>query len=115
MKRILHKGLLILRVQSSPLVASILIFLCYELSIFNVFSELLDEGFLQYNAYLITQGQIPYRDFFLSVTPGTFYTLAFFYKLMGNYIVLERILGIFTAIATLYVCNKLFKFKIFFY
>ena len=108
-----HKVLNKLKIIYSPLFLSIFIFLFHQLAVFNLFSGLFDEGFLQYNAHLITQGQVPYRDFFLSTTPGTFYVLAFFYKYLGSYIVIERILGIFVVITTLFVCNKLFKLKTF--
>lgn len=113
MKSIVRRKIIILYSHSFPLLLSIFVFLIHQLLIFNLFSGLFDEGFLQYNARLITQGQVPYRDFFLSVTPGTFYVIAFFYKYLGNYVIIERILGIFTAIITLFVCNHLFKLKIF--
>jgi len=113
MKRIAHRGLIILQLHSFPLFLSILIFLFYQLYTFNLFSGLFDEGILQYNAHLISQGQMPYRDFSLSTAPGTFYVVAFFYKYFGSYMFIERILGILTAILTLFVCNKLFKLKTF--
>lgn len=97
----------------SPLFLSIFIFLFHQLAVFNLFSGLFDEGILQYYAHLISQGQVPYRDFFLNITPGTFYVVAFFYKYLGSYILIERILGIFVVILTLFVCNKLFKLKTF--
>ena len=102
-----------LKIIYSPLFLSIFVFLFHQLAVFSLFSGLFDEGILQYYAHLISQGQIPYRDFFLNTTPGTFYVVAFFYKYFGSYMLIERILGIFTAILTLFVCNKLFKLKTF--
>jgi hypothetical protein len=95
----------------SPLFLSIIVFLFYQLMVFNLFSGLLDEGFILYNSHLISQGQIPYRDFFMTTTPGSFYVLALFFKLFGNYIVIGRVLGIISVIITLFFCNKIFQLK----
>src|SRR3989344_7926048 len=97
--------------QYLPLSLSIFIFLMYQLQIYNLFAGLLDEGFLLYNASLISQGKIPYRDFFMATTPGSYYVVAFFFKYFGNYIIITRILYIISAVLTLFVCNKLFKLK----
>lgn len=95
----------------SPLSLSILIFLYFQLQISNLFAGLLDEGFVLYNAQLISQGQIPYRDFFMTTTPGSYYLIALLFKFFGNYMIIGRILGVASGILTLVACNLLFKLK----
>jgi hypothetical protein len=41
----------------------------------------LDEGTFLYNAIRVMQGQIPFRDFFEVMGPGSFYWLALFFKI----------------------------------
>lgn len=111
MKNIGQKILDILHLKSSPLFFAVILYLICQSITFNLFSGLLDEGFTLYNAQLISQGQIPYRDFFIMTTPGSYYILAFFFKIFGNYILAGRILGMISIIITLYFCNKLFQLK----
>ena len=42
-----------------------------------------DEGSLINGAVRVTEGEVPYRDFFEVIGPGTFYWVAFFFKLFG--------------------------------
>jgi hypothetical protein len=42
-----------------------------------------DEGTLVLGAARVAEGQVPYRDFFEVMGPGTFYWLAAFFKLLG--------------------------------
>lgn len=42
-----------------------------------------DEGQTAQSAYLVYQGQIPYRDFFSVLMPGSYYWSAFLFKLCG--------------------------------
>ncbi|MCX7830218.1 MAG: glycosyltransferase family 39 protein [Acidobacteria bacterium] len=44
-------------------------------------------------AWRISEGQVPYRDFFIPYTPFSFYFLAFFYKIFGVSILTGRIAG----------------------
>lgn len=50
-----------------------------------------DEGTLLYDAVRVTEGQIPFRDFFEIIGPGSFYWLAAFFKLFGMTFVASRI------------------------
>src|SRR5262245_19834393 len=42
-----------------------------------------DEGLVAQSAYRIYLGQVPFRDFFSALTPGTYYWYAIFFKLFG--------------------------------
>jgi hypothetical protein len=55
--------------------------------------ELIDEGVLNLGAWRITQGAIPFRDFFSFYTPGSFYLVALAYKLFGVSLASGRILA----------------------
>jgi len=59
-------------------------------------TPLIDYSYQIENAYRIYQGQMPYRDFFLVVAPGTYYALAFLMCITGGYI--HSIIVIYTAI-----------------
>ena len=59
-----------------------------------------DEGFLLDGAVRIAHGQIFARDFFEVVGPGTFYWLAFFFKLFGVKFLATRISLFLTSLGT---------------
>lgn len=42
-----------------------------------------DEGLIAQSAYRIYQGQVPFRDFFSAITPGSYYWSSFFMKAFG--------------------------------
>src|SRR5262245_18732641 len=50
----------------------------------RVLSHSGDEGELVNNAIRVTQGQLPFRDFFEGMAPGTYYLQAFYFKLLGT-------------------------------
>jgi hypothetical protein len=50
-----------------------------------------DEGTLLYGAVRVTEGQVPFRDFFEVMGPGSFYWLAAFFKLFGTNFAASRI------------------------
>lgn len=50
----------------------------------RVLSHSGDEGELINDAVRVTQGQLPFRDFFEGMAPGTYYLLAFYFKLLGT-------------------------------
>ncbi len=50
-----------------------------------------DEGTLDYGAVRIAQGQVFTRDFFEVIGPGTFYSLAAFFKLFGVSFLVSRV------------------------
>ena len=43
-----------------------------------------DEGIILQGAQRILQGQVLYRDFFAFITPGSYYWIAFFFKIFGS-------------------------------
>src|SRR5215467_14491074 len=49
-----------------------------------------DEGIVLLGAERILHGQIPYRDFFSFYTPGSFYIVAFIFKLFGDSFAIAR-------------------------
>ncbi len=59
-----------------------------------------DEGTLIDGAVRITEGQVPFRDFFEVMGPGTFYWLAMFFKLFGTTWIATRISLIVTLVVT---------------
>ena len=93
----------------SPFVAGSVVFIYLQLQIFNLGIGFRDEGFLYLNAVRILNGEIPYRDFFMTTTPGAFYLAAFFVKLFGLYIIEGRILYFIFVIAVLFLVNVIYK------
>jgi hypothetical protein len=75
-----------------------LVFLIFFISLFififvSVFKiNLLDEGFLLYGSIQISDGKLPYQDFFIPYTPGFFYLHAAIFKLTGINILYPRII-----------------------
>ena len=49
-----------------------------------------DEGIILQGAQRVLQGQVPYRDFFSFFTPGSYYWIAFFFKIFGSSILVGR-------------------------
>jgi hypothetical protein len=68
---------------------------------FRVLLRIGDEGTLIYGAQLVTQGALPYRDFFEVMGPGSFYWLGLFFKLFGTNILVARGLLLLTAVSTI--------------
>jgi hypothetical protein len=60
-----------------------------------------DEGTLIYGAERVAEGQVPFRDFFEAMGPGTFYWLAIFFKLFGTTWVATRISLLLTWLTTI--------------
>jgi hypothetical protein len=59
-----------------------------------------DEGTLINGAVRVAEGQLPFRDFFEVMGPGTFYWLALFFKLLGTTWLATRICLLFTTLGT---------------
>lgn len=55
----------------------------YLIPFFRVLWRVGDEGTLVHNAVRVAEGEIPYRDFFEVMAPGTFFALSWFFKLFG--------------------------------
>jgi hypothetical protein len=70
-----------------------------------------DEGIELGGAHLVLQGQIPSRDFFVPMGPGSFYWLAAFFKIFGESIETSRGLLLLTGVAltllTLYCTRRI--------
>ncbi len=95
-----------------PLVVSSIIFIIFQLRIYNLGLGFRDEGFLFLNASRILSGEIPYRDFFMTTTPGSFYLAALIIKIFGFYIIEGRIIYMIFVLLILLLVNGIFKFEI---
>jgi hypothetical protein len=56
-----------------------------------------DEGSIVYGAQLVSEGAIPYRDFFEVMGPASFYWLAIFFKIFGTKWVVSRVVLLLTV------------------
>lgn len=56
-----------------------------------------DEGMIAQLAYRINSGEVPFRDFFFTITPGTGYWTALFFKVFGSTFLALRLSTITTA------------------
>jgi hypothetical protein len=82
----------------------------YWLRYFNRSTNLLDEGSTAAQAMRIVNGDLIYRDFFTVVTPGSYYTIAWLFRLFGESLMLLRwaalVTGIFILLSTLTVGRR---------
>src|SRR5258708_15647453 len=60
----------------------------------------IDQGTLLCGAARVTEGQVPFRDFFEVIGPGTFYLLALFYKIFATTWLAARIWLMLNAVLT---------------
>lgn len=60
-----------------------------------------DEGTLVYGAVRVLEGQVPFRDFFEVMGPGTFYWLALVFKILGTTWLATRVSLMVTSVATI--------------
>ncbi|MFB3851432.1 MAG: glycosyltransferase family 39 protein [Acidobacteriota bacterium] len=91
-----------------PLFVSLFVFFITTFN-FNQGVEFVDEGVLNMGAWRISEGQVPYRDFFIPYTPLSFYFLAFFYKIFGVSVITGRLTAIFLSaifIFSIYLLSK---------
>ncbi|HVT00817.1 MAG TPA: hypothetical protein VHE53_01115 [Patescibacteria group bacterium] len=95
----------------APFILAALIFVFFQSRIFNLGINFRDEGFLFLNAVRILSGDIPYKDFFMTTTPGSFYLIAGLVKLFGLQLIIARILYIIFVIILLFFVNLIYKFK----
>jgi hypothetical protein len=79
-----------------PLIFALFSFLV-SLFHYNHGVEICDEGVLNMGALRISEGEVPYRDFFIPYTPFSFYFLSFFYKLFGANLLTGRVTAIFLS------------------
>ena len=73
----------------------------YWLLYFNRSTNLLDEGSTAAQAMRIVNGELIYRDFFTVVTPGSYYTVAWLFRLFGESLMLLRWAALVTGIGIL--------------
>lgn len=59
-----------------------------------------DEGSIVYGAQRVSEGAVPYRDFFEVMGPATFYWLGLFFKIFGIYFSVARSLLLLTGAMT---------------
>src|SRR6187455_3094361 len=82
----------------------------YWLLYFNRATNLLDEGSTAAQAMRIVNGELIYRDFFTVVTPGSYYTIAWLFRLFGESLMLLRwaalVVGIGILLVTLTVGRR---------
>jgi hypothetical protein len=97
----------------SPVFVAIIFFLLLQLQLFNLNIDFRDEGLLLTNAVKINIGEIPYRDFPLTTTPGSYYIQALFMQVFGNYVIIDRLIYIVCVVLTLILADKLFKLPLF--
>jgi len=73
----------------------------YWLRYFNRSTNLLDEGSTAAQAMRIVNGELIYRDFFTVVTPGSYYTIAWLFRVFGESLMLLRWAAFATGIGIL--------------
>lgn len=72
-----------------------------------------DEGLVAQSAYRISQGQIPFKDFFTAIVPGSYYFYALLFKLFEpSFIVLRLGVMLISLLLLLSVWHVLTKFRI---
>jgi len=75
----------------------------YWLQYFNRSTNLLDEGSTAAQALRIVNGELIYRDFFTVVTPGSYYTIAWLFRLFGESLMVLRWAALVTGLAILLI------------
>lgn len=72
-----------------------------------------DEGLVAQSAYRIAQGQIPFKDFFTAIVPGSYYFYALLFKLFEpSFLVLRLGVMLVSLLLLLSVWQVLVKFRI---
>ncbi|NLI76296.1 MAG: hypothetical protein GX442_07640 [Candidatus Riflebacteria bacterium] len=66
-----------------------------------------DEGTLVYGAVRVLEGDLPYRDFFECMTPGSFYWLAAFFRLFGTTFAVSRGVLLATGVGLTLLVDRL--------
>lgn len=67
----------------------------YLLAICNKSVPSLDEGFILTMSDRVLRGEVPYKDFFLLMTPGAIYLNAWIFQVFGATVLVERIETVF--------------------
>ncbi|HVZ67717.1 MAG TPA: glycosyltransferase family 39 protein [Patescibacteria group bacterium] len=95
----------------APFVFGSGLFIYLQLQIYNLGLNFRDEGFSYLNAVRILNGDIPYRDFFMTTTPGSFYLLALAIKIFGLALIEARIIYIVLVVICLFFVSLTYKIK----
>ena len=82
-----------------PYLVVALFSILYFAPFLRILSQNGDEGTLIDGAVRVAEGQVPFRDFFEVMGPGTFYWLALFFKLLGTTWFASRICLLVTTVA----------------
>lgn len=77
----------------------------YYLRLFDQKLLLGDEGVALTNAWRISYGEIPYRDFFIISSPFSFFSTAIILKIFGPSIVVGRIISLILAFGIIFILN----------
>lgn len=80
----------------------LLAFLYYSFFV-NKGIVLYDEGYYLHIAERISNGEVPYKDFFLQFSPGYFYVLAFLYKIFGSSVIIGRYLTLVICLLIIFL------------
>jgi len=75
----------------------------YWLQYFNRSTNLLDEGSTAAQAMRIVNGELVYRDFFTVVTPGSYYTVAWLFRMFGESLMVLRWAALVTGLGILLI------------
>src|SRR4030095_6667090 len=75
----------------------------YWLQYFNRSTNLLDEGSTAAQALRILNGELIYRDFFTVVTPGSYYTVAWLFRIFGQSLMVLRWAALVTGLGILLI------------
>ena len=75
----------------------------YWLQYFNRSTNLLDEGSTAAQAMRVVNGELIYRDFFTVVTPGSYYTVAWLFRLFGESLMVLRWAALVTGLGILLI------------
>src|ERR1035437_6884357 len=84
---------------------------CLYLRLFYNYTTMFpDEGIVLQGAHRILQGQLLYRDFFSYFTPGSYYWMAFLFRVFGDSILVARfalvVYGAIFAVLTFLIARR---------
>ncbi len=68
-----------------------------------------DEGWVLNAASRILDGEVPYRDFYFLYTPGSIFSVALFFKFLGESILTARMLALLFSIASVSLLYKILE------
>ncbi len=84
-------------------------FAFFLLKVVNIAPKISDENVYFYDAYLLSKGVLPYKDFFLASLPGQLIPLAFLIKLFGFNLFVLKLVPIIASIGSAALIYKMVK------